>query len=164
MNGDSKRMVGLWLTAAHCVANEQAFEIAGHPALVVKADYALDVAVMATYDYALPMLEFSKDAPKYGDFVEMWGHPLGWDSLIYFKGYVTNPSMHEADMEREDMRVALYNLNAAHGSSGSAVLDKHHRVVGVLQFAFHSGSFADVSGGVTYADLKAFLKPYLPEE
>jgi len=158
-----KRVVGLWLTAAHCVEQEQAFEIAGHAAFVVKADYLLDVAVMGTYDWALPMLEVSDDAPQYGDFVEMWGHPLGWDSLIYFKGYVSNPSMHEADMEREDMRIALYNLDSAPGSSGSAVLDKHHRIVGMLQFAFRDTGFGMVRGGVTYSDLKRFLASYLPE-
>jgi hypothetical protein len=157
-------VVGLWLTAAHCVAQEQQFEIAGHPAYVVKADYPLDVAVMVTEGWTQPALQFSDHEPTYGDFVEMYGHPLGWDSVIYMKGYVSSPSMHEADMERADMVVALYNLVAAPGSSGSAVLDKHHKIIGVLQFAFHDGSFAEVSGGCTYRDLKRFLAPYLPED
>ena len=160
---NTRKRAGLWLTAAHCVAQEQMFEIAGHPAFVVKADYLLDIAVMGTYDYALPRLEFSTHAPEFGDFVEMYGHPLGWESIIYTKGYVANPSMRENEMAAESIWVALYSLLAAPGSSGSAVLDKHHKIVGVLQFAFHSGSFAEMSGGCTYQDLKAFVAPYLPE-
>lgn len=153
---------GYWLTAAHCVEGEpKLYDIAGHKANVIKKSPVLDLAIMVTPDWHVRAIKLSKDAPKYGDEIAMWGHPLGWKSLILFRGYIATPSFTEAGVI-EGVPQVLYEMTAAPGNSGSAVVNRHNEMIGCLQWAVVlTSSFSFVTGGVDYPHFYQFMSPWV---
>jgi len=158
-----------WLTAAHCVANEDMSEVEIHdykigtagmgyvPAQIVEVDLADDIAVMATPDGPeVPALKIAKDDVGFGDPIMVVGHPFGWPEAVMFVGNVAHPSL---KFDPDDKAYMIYQIAAAPGNSGSAVLDKDNKVVSVLQIGW-SRSFANVSGGAPQDVLKRFAGKY----
>jgi S1-C subfamily serine protease len=160
----------LWLTAAHCVANEDMTAIDNqdyfignealgyHPALLVSVDLINDLALLTTPDYAVPALRMSTHDPSYGDKVSVYGHPFGWNAATLFEGIVSSPII---QFDPADKPYMIYQVACAPGNSGSAVLNSHDEIVSVLQISW-TRTFGNVCGGSPWAITYSFIFPYLP--
>jgi hypothetical protein len=160
---------GQWLTAGHCVLDENGemavrdYQIGGGSVLAIRVDAALDVAKLIPDLLVIdnvPSLDLATHAPDFGDFVAVIGHPYGWPDWLAQIGTVSNPSVVFGGVPR-----MLMNVPGAPGDSGSSVVDEHGRVVGILVGGFCWSPFGDVgfcpeSAAVTWAQVKTFLEAH----
>lgn len=144
----------LWLTAAHCVSDEF-LAIDHYQAVIRKVDTKWDLAILYTAEYSLPALKIAKykNAPTYGDKVHIWGHPFGFDDIVYVEGVVSSPlSVFEYG------EYALFQITIAPGNSGSAVLNKNNEIISVVQVAWGwFPAFEPMTGGAPFSVLKQFI-------
>lgn len=145
----------LWLTAAHCVAKGNFFAIDRYQAIIKKVNPNWDLAILYTPDYSLPHLKIAKynKAPKYGDHVRIWGHPFGFNDIVYVEGIVSSP------ISTFDYgEYAMFQCTIAPGNSGSAVLNENNEIISVVQVAWGwFPAFEPMFGGVPFSVLKQFL-------
>jgi len=122
----------LVISAAHCFEGGPVAKIGGRVCLMVGEpildgnDHAIFRTTCAFRRWALfggPL--------KQGQELHWWGNPLGLTDL-YRKGYV---------MGYED-GWTLVDANVERGDSGSAIFDKHGRIVSVVSTLFVMGEFS----------------------
>lgn len=149
INQDKK----LWLTAAHCVLNGQtgmhdAVFIETHPAEIIFADAAIDLAVVRVAEMDVPALKIAKQMPTVGSKILLIGHPEGLDQVHLFQGYVSSL---RTEVE-PTWWYMTFDMTACGGNSGSVVVNGKDEVVSVLQIGWGRGCSA-FSGGATWQAL-----------
>ena len=162
----------LWLTAAHCVLDEQLSDygeepraprptqgltIEGKLAFIVKTDTVIDLAILFTPDLALPALRLARKGPFWEDTIRVIGHPFGYPSVTIVAGTVSNP---DAEFVQAGFAPSYMFVTApvAPGNSGSPIVNSRGEIVSVLQIGWGRGY--SPGGGATYARLKAFAGEY----
>lgn len=149
-----------WITAAHCVLDEDTNELEEH-------DYQIDKVLVNVEAYSvsadLASLEHGPDAPglsiasKSADVLDpviIQGFPFGWSFMVSTKGYLAVHGVTLGDFP--DQVYDLYNVSAGPGNSGSPVFNDKMRVIGVLQIGFGRG-MSILSGGTPTEVLHRFL-------
>ena len=120
-----------------------------HPATIIKLDQQNDLCALSVPTFKAPPVKFSRSAPKMGDEVMALSAPFGINSptmTLVFKGRYSGTSgpWH------------YYTIPTRPGSSGSVVLNKNYRGVGMLNAAFvHIES---LGMGAGHKDTLEFLK------
>lgn len=116
---------GIALTAAHCVDEKDAnLALGERDAAVAKSNRILDLAVLKftpKNEYALPM---ALTGPKRGTEVAIVGYALGLPDLHSQYGHVSNTN------DSQDHMLVL-DLDIFHGDSGTAIVDRQGRLVGL---------------------------------
>jgi hypothetical protein len=151
----------LWVTAAHCVANQDMtavapgyFGIDRHEVKVFKVDFKLDLAILYTPDYSLPELKFAKKVPTYGDVANVWGHPFGFKDIVFAHGWVSSP----VSVMDDGYQYMLIQTSIAPGNSGSAVLNKDNEIISIVQVGWGwFPAFEPMSGTAPFSVLKQFV-------
>lgn len=149
-----------WMTAAHCLLDSPTllaadeFFIDGHPAVIVEIDINHDLALMRTPTFrASKGLKLAKRAPVQGDVVEVLGYAWGMAKSFYFIGVVSQTNFDIGWGVAFDYA----GMTAIGGMSGSAVVDRDGRVVGVTHIRLGGNPMADpILGFTTYNTLKAY--------
>ena len=151
-----------WLTAEHCVAGGREIFVEGHKAYVVKESAEADIAVIAVPGMTVKGLKMQPRESRWGQRIQMAGHPFGYDSAFLVKGWVSNPSGYIGPVYPYDKEYMLMNISCAGGNSGSSVLNLKGEVVSVLQVGWGNG-FSPVCGGATFSDLVKVAWKYFKE-
>lgn len=135
---------GRFLTAAHVVAGTERgvltdFRGAKVPYVVVIISTTHDVAVLETQEpITLPERSIDCRVPAIGEDVEFIGHPLRWD-YVHGWGRVASRSIEVPGFLASGVWIAS---PVGAGQSGSAVLDKNGRIVGIVTAGMQdAGSF-----------------------
>lgn len=162
-----------YLTAAHCVSDDGTSLVArqyliGDPlvpanideARVVDVDFTNDLAILQTVANAIitPALSLQMHDVEYGQALHMVGHSYGWNQPTYMVGTIANPRQIVPD--EPERAFMLFEMPAAPGNSGSAVLNSHDEVVSVLQVAWGLRTFVPVTGGAAWPELMRFSLKY----
>lgn len=150
---------GLWLTAAHCVEEEDAAFIQGWPVGVVESAPELDLAVLNVPRAGGKALELADKAVEFGDGVETAGYSLGFPQAYYFTGKVAHPLFVFPD-DSQGQKFTIFDMPVIGGQSGSPVVNSKGKLVSVVQVAFMKGTFGTVSGGAPFAYVKDFAGKY----
>jgi S1-C subfamily serine protease len=143
-----------WVTAQHCVdglPENAELHIGKYPASVIKSLVAVDIAILDGVQ--APGYEIATESPEVGDRLIQIGHPWGWKQSLRREGFLSA----EFDVRENGTPMALFQIPAAPGDSGSPVFNSKMQVVGVLQVVFCGGlweGFCPMSGGSTLADLQ----------
>ncbi len=157
-----------WITAGHCVLNEDGsyddedYQVQGSPVYVEDYDYLNDIASLTPdLDNGVPGHQIAKDEPAVDNdprtpSLIVRGHPLGYDALFTTFGYMSVLAWHDPQ-DKDGVIYNVYQVPIAGGNSGSPVYDREGKVVGLLQIGWGWGGFSSVSGGLPLAKLKAFL-------
>jgi S1-C subfamily serine protease len=172
---------GFLITAAHCVLKTQTINTIDvmlyeksetiyftHPITNqwIKAnpddiylDGVADIAVIRTgidlTNHTTGAIEMSKEQPMVGDICYVCGNPLGLDDDSLTTGIVRDPHY----TLRDGMYVpdALHiNAPGSSGNSGSAILNKHGKMIGLLVFGIRSTE--TYNGGPNLDTLQQSLK------
>lgn len=139
-----------WLTAAHCVLNEETKEpepvfIETHPTEIVYVDAVLDLAVLKAPELSVVALKMARAMPMVGQPIVVVGHPVGLDQVQLFQGYVASL---RTEVE-PDSWYMMYDMTACGGNSGSLVVNRNDEVVSVLQIGY-GRPCSGFSGGATW--------------
>lgn len=133
------------LTAFHCL--DPATRVDGQPVVILAQDghdHAL-IRVAEKHPVARMHPGISEGGtPKAGLEIELWGHPIGLQDLMYRKGHVAGDT-HDPG----GTAWTMYDLNVAPGDSGSPVFHKG-RVVGTVSILLERGGFV-LMGSQPYA-------------
>lgn len=113
-----------WLTAAHCV-DAAPVQVMGDLATVKFMDRETDLAVVQTKKASVKALKLRQDQPGYGEKVYVVGHPLGFNTPVFWQGYIAAP--------HSDWGLMILDMESCGGNSGSSIVDGKDRVVSVLQ-------------------------------
>lgn len=151
-----------WVTAAHCIRRpdgepdlEREYYIAGLRAYPHAWNPELDIAELWGREDVVGLeVETDPRTIKVGTPVKAEGHPWGWPERFYAEGYVSVTDWHG---------FSVYMLNAAPGNSGSPVMNKKGRVVGMVQVGFCSNlydypTFCNVMGGSSLEQLLFYFQ------
>ncbi len=144
----------LWVTAAHCIKNEDGEEmpvpyILGSVVTTVYLDAKLDLAVVHG-EIGAKALKIASHSPLVGDGVDIIGHPFGFERVV---GHAKVVLLHQF-IQGEGIKMILSGLAVGPGNSGGPVL-QGGRVVSVLQLGWSSGGF--FAGNPWEVMLKALL-------
>lgn len=143
-----------WITAAHCVADDDPRYIEGTAVFVTEKDVDLDLAVLTAPMMDVKAIDLAQQGPKVGDEALIAGHPFGYPGLFLTQGHVANV---DADLD-DTHRFMILDVAIAPGNSGSPVLDKHGDMISILQVGW--GGYSPVGGGATWRDLARFAGKY----
>ena len=160
----------LWLTAAHCVIDFETGESHGELAImgdvfsVVELDVDHDIAIVKTPNVSAPALKLAKEGPRVclgvDDKmckVQMTGHPFGMPYALTVQGTVAYLGFKFPDY---DQLFTVFNMVAAPGNSGSAVLNYRLEIVAVLQIVVipNGRGWTTMSGGSEFEDLARYRR------
>ena len=157
------KKAGLWMTAAHCVAFWADIDgewtmvryanlvIAGKPATIVKVDPEDDLALLHAdvHERGFRIGNY----PSVGDEVTVYGFPGGWISPIPTWLHVSNTFMTFEGTARAWM---LLDGSVWPGHSGSPIINKHGKVIGVVQ-AHGTDRYAGATFASAWTDFHAFI-------
>lgn len=128
-----------------------------YPVKVVKLSAENDLCILETEEEikGIEVIKLSPVSPKIGEKVYNIAAPIGFSStnmVPIFEGTYSGDMM----CSLVDGRCSVYTIPIKPGSSGSAVLNEHGELIGVM----FSGlvSFHEISFSCTYHQLKNFLK------
>lgn len=119
---------GYWITALHCVVEEDELSIAGEPARVVDECEVCELALLKSDAHA-PALKPAKETPPAGTPVIARGYPLGAAALASVNGFLLVPTTTNSAGEVAN----IYQMYITYGYSGSPVF-AGDEVVGTLNF------------------------------
>jgi len=142
-----------WITAAHCVADDNQRFIEGTPVFTTEKDVELDLAVLTAPSLDVKAIKLSPRQPRVGDEAYIAGHPFGYPSLFLTQGHVA-----VVDGELEGQRFMVVDAAIAPGNSGSPVLNSKGEMISILQVGW--GGYSPVGGGSTWANLVRFAGKY----
>ncbi len=144
----------LWLTARHCVeGGTDQLTIDGKAVVEVIGLIEEDLSVLRAIGTTVAAVELAPESPKRGDYIQMYGYPVGYDG-DYFQGYISNLA---GTIEGYDGLWMRFDMTGCGGNSGSAVMDKYGRIVSVLSFG-HGRPCDGFSGGALYEDVVKAIK------
>ena len=158
--------LGLWMTAAHCVVRMEevdgaellipivGLQITGKPVTTGRVDVQNDLAVMQA-DVHEPALSLGP-YPDVGDEVTVYGYPGGWKIPLATWLRVSNPFMMEWGRGWMILDGSVWP-----GHSGSPVLDRKGRVIGVLQ-AHDTERYTGMTFASHWGTFRAFVANALP--
>jgi hypothetical protein len=136
-----------WLGVAHCFADENPRYIMGDVVSVVMRDVKNDIAIVHTPRASAPAVPLATVAPKVKDIIWMTGYPLGWQIQVTTGGNVA----------AIDVDNVIFNITAARGNSGSAILNENGEIVSILQTGYGDPRFfAIIMGGERLDVLEAY--------
>lgn len=150
----------LFITAAHCVVeadggnSKNLFVGEEHyPAVVQRADVNRDIALIYAEQPGVA-LKLRTRPLQFGEGLQIPSFQLGWWVFMLTRGQVTNPD----ERIRGDYKAYMWhNVYGCGGSSGSPVLDKDGKMVGVEQVgARQFEPCSGVGGSATLDELKDF--------
>lgn len=149
--------IGVAVTAAHCFPEDGKFDVTlnGRDARFIKANHAIDLALVtfrAKKEVAIPL---APDAPSQGQEIAVVGYPFGSETFHIQAGVVAAPY-------DRDCRCLKINADVIFGDSGGAVLDSQGRLVGLTNTIYFQGP-AHLSGAVPVEAVRDFVEPYLPK-
>ena len=163
-------LLHLWLTAAHCILDTETSEdgtsittptsglmIEGHLVYTVKLDKSVDLAVLFTPNFSLPVLRLASRAPLWEDRIRVVGYPFGFTAATIVEGTIATPEEPFFDAQFLPSYM-LFTAQVAPGNSGSPVINTRGEIVSVHQIGWGRGYSS--GGGSTYARLKAFAGEY----
>lgn len=141
------------LTANHCVP-EDSFEVTiittskeTYTAQVVGRDEVHDLALLDTVACDTQPIKLAKKNPRLGNPVQTIGHPSGL-LHIFRHGYVARIFGEET----------MWDIGVLPGSSGSPVMDKHGRLVGVItRLRTWNNAYTGLAKGPNLYAIKDFL-------
>lgn len=149
-----------WITAAHCILNEDTgayedhdYQISGERVYPEVWLWPQDIASLSAGPSA-PGLRLAPYAAEIGDRLRIRGYPFGWSSLLTVFGYVGARGIHFPD-DPDPVMYDLYVVPIAPGDSGSPVFNTKDQVVGLLQIGWGRG-FSPISGGLDLQTLRVF--------
>lgn len=147
----------LWLTAAHCVDNDGPMLVMGDPIRVIVRDVVNDIAIVSTPRASAPALRLAKQAPQVQEELRMIGYPFGFPFQVTVRGWVAALS---GVVWEGRPPYTLFQITAAPGNSGSAIVNKRGEVVSVLQVTAdrmpERGEFAGMLGGALFDTLAKY--------
>ena len=147
---------GYALTAAHCVDEPGAeFTIAGRTAEAVKKNRILDIAVVRFLAKDAVPMPLAPSTPSVGAEVAIAGFAAGMPDLYLQFGHVARP--------RDPDGQLVLNVEAFHGDSGGAVLDKRGRLVGIISARYDDGGGATFTYAIPVDQIRDFAAEYLPK-
>lgn len=150
-----------WLTAAHCVleedgTNSENLGIDGYTATVAYVNPLADVAVVETPDHpAVRALRFSTRYPQVRDHVTVVGHPVGLSDVQVFEGYISSvrtDTENTGTAHDKPVYYMMFDMTVCGGNSGSAVVNDNDEVISVVQVGYGQGC-SPFSGGATWQDM-----------
>ena len=154
----------LWATAKHCLIGydlkletEPSYSIGGGYAHPIYAAPAPDDVAILKAELAGRALELAKEAPELAEQVRIVGHPYGLPQLVITEGIIAaknvplSPKVPISD---------ILDVTVAGGNSGSPVLDKRGKVVGLLWGKFTRSNH---SLSVPWETLKKLVGEYFDE-
>lgn len=144
-----------WLTAAHCVGVNPIY-IDKHLATEVMVDVASDLAVLVVPEITVKSLKMQTYWPTVGQYVQMYGHPVGYKEPQYFVGHISSLSTF---IDPEYGHKMMFDMTACGGNSGSAVLNAKDEVVSVLEIG-HGRPCSTFSGGARWPDMVRLVYKY----
>jgi S1-C subfamily serine protease len=129
------------------------------PIRILKVDLENDLCLMSAKDPDIRRMNFDrlkvrKSEPKIGEKVYTVSAPLGIYSPFsrhHFSGNYSGCS----DYFKTNQNFCFYTIAAAEGSSGSLVLDKQGKIVGMIQLALIG--FDNISMGIHQEQIRLFL-------
>lgn len=128
-----------------------------YPVKVYKVSSENDICILETEEEVndIQILKLSPTAPKIGERVYNIGAPHGFSAthmVPIFEGFYSGDMM----CQLTDGRCSVYTIPIKPGSSGSAVINEHGEVVGVI----FSGlvKYHELAFSCTYHQLKAFIQ------
>jgi hypothetical protein len=154
-----------YLTAAHCVDESDPF----NPILYLfhsrirqfNIDRTLDLCVFKAA-FGMPAFSFADTPPNSGDRVFVEGFfdespfPTIFEGMYHSDGIVREPSVKQFVLR------AIFEMQVNSGQSGSPILNQNGEVVSVAQLTIRVPSVKiEYSGGATFAEMKAFVQPYI---
>lgn len=125
-----------------------------HSISTVAMDSIYDICLMLVTKIEQPAVEISPVAPLRGEKVFNIAAPLGISdgkAVLLFEGHYAGETFSNA----AHSAASLYSIPTQHGSSGSAILNEHGELVGII-FAGIS-EFENVCMAVPYNAIKDFL-------
>jgi hypothetical protein len=129
------------LTATHCDLGASTVNVDGTEAAIMArltddSDHTIYMLNITFGDYA----KFGK-AVKVGDEVWLRGNPDGMNQLVRY-GHFSGPIVIDDEKTSRKVGVLLFDINGWQGDSGSAIFDKHGKIVAVTSVGFTDGAFA----------------------
>ena len=120
-----------------------------HPGVVVKIDHDADLCALSVPTFKAAPVKFSRNSPDIGDEVIALSAPFGINSptmTLTFTGKYSGKSG----------KWHFYTIPTRPGSSGSVVLNKKYRGVGMLNAAFQD--IETVGMGAGHEETQQFLR------
>lgn len=152
----------VWVTAAHCVQDENGepdltsqFYIGSLKAALHSMNFEMDLATLIGPNVKAPY-HLAAVPPKYGDACYILGHPWAQAVVFLTKGWIAAPSVAEPEEVRWTKWTAI-QAPIIGGESGSPVFNSKGEVISVVQFGWARRSFDPLFGGATITDLSLFL-------
>lgn len=147
----------LYLTAYHCVDDKaHDYLINHHTADLLAKDEKNDLALLKAVGHTGPSIPLAEKGVSWGDEVQTAGRPLG-GPLHFFRGHVARPSF-----TYEGQEYVIFDMPVAGGQSGSPIVNGEGKLVSVMQIGIAGlEPYADISGGVSFKALKAFLRGWI---
>lgn len=141
------------LTANHCDLGATTVSVDGNPAAITER-------ITDGYDHMIFMVNITFGSwakfgkmPKVGDEVWLRGNPDGLNQLVrhgIYSGIIFEQS------ENMLRAISMFDINGWHGDSGSAIFDKHGKIIAVTSYGFSDGGF-DMIGTLSLHFTKAQL-------
>lgn len=129
-----------------------------YPATPYSVNHEHDLCIMRVPGMERPPLEMASQGPVVGETYHNMASPLGIaqkKAIPIFTGIYSGEFQFTEDHPIHD----LYTLPARGGSSGSAIMNKEHEVVGIVVIGFRSLETASISP--TYDQTKTFVEESL---
>jgi hypothetical protein len=132
------------LTATHCDLGASTVSVDGVQAAIMSRltdgnDHTIYMLNITFGEYA----KFDK-MTKIGDEVWLRGNPYGLKQLIRY-GHYAGVISEKADLTKSGVEtIYMFDINSAPGDSGSAIFDKHGKIVAVTTYGFSGDGFVMV--------------------
>lgn len=149
--------IAMLVTAAHCFPEDGKFDVTvnGRDAKFVKANHALDMALVTFRAKHEKAITLAPEAPEQGSEIAVVGYPFGSETFHIQAGLVAAPY-------DRDCRCLKLNADVIFGDSGGAIVDYQGRLVGLTTTIFAQGP-AHLSGAIPVEAVRDFAEAYLPK-
>ena len=127
---------GMFMTANHCIDSKQ-IRVNWSIAWVVKADVALDLAVLQSPGVRLPALKPYTGIILAGMDIAAFGHAYGWELPLFRAGHVSHPYMLVPEVKAQfphlDGRFMVTDFALIGGMSGGPIVTPDGFIISINQ-------------------------------